>query len=169
MSASTRTAPQTLREKVTFTTNTPAFLTLETDPPTETHPGRFGDAYLYFLAQQKIAFLDPAAHQAILGSGARAGDEVRLTKSETRTGNRRAIDWVAELIQAEPEQPPARPIRTSPTAAAHNPTPEPAANLLARALILAMDADRLAGLQLPPDQIVKLAITAYIANNGGRA
>jgi hypothetical protein len=92
----------TPREKVAFPTNKPVLIGLEFDPPQEPRPGRFGDQYMYFLSGNRIAFLDPPAHEAIVRSGAKSGDDLALTKTEVRKGNRRGVEWVAEVVQEEP-------------------------------------------------------------------
>lgn len=156
-----------LREKINFATNVPQRLTLEFDPPEEPRAGRFGDQYMYFFGGSKIAWFDPPVHAQIVASGAHAGEEIEITKRETKKGNRKHVTWEVVLIAPEPEefagphtsydpdyaphaQPPARntpptqpaPV-ASPAAAAAAP-PQPQANPLAQALILAIDAVEIA-------------------------
>jgi hypothetical protein len=96
-----------MREKVTFPTNTPVFVRLESEPTLA--PGRFGDEYQYFLADDKIAWLKPEAHAAVQACGAGPGDEVAITKRETRSGNRKAVAWTAEKVEEEPGAAPPAP------------------------------------------------------------
>src|SRR5262252_710194 len=91
-------APRVLRDKINFETNKGEFMRLEFDPPSEPHPGRYGDSFVYFVEGGKIAFLDPPADAAVKACGAKAGDEIRLTKTEVRRNNRRAIEWIAERV-----------------------------------------------------------------------
>jgi len=91
-----------MREKIVFPTNTPVLVTLEAEPTLA--PGRFGDEFQYFLSGDKIAWLKPEAHAAVQACGARVGDEVAITKRETRNGNRKAVSWTAEKVEEEPPE-----------------------------------------------------------------
>jgi hypothetical protein len=104
MSAAAATNGTHLREKVAFPTNMPVTLGLEFDPPAEPRPGRFGDQYMYWLEGNQVAWLEPEVHQAILDSGARAGDAIAITKREVRQGNKRRILWEVERADAADEQ-----------------------------------------------------------------
>jgi hypothetical protein len=120
------------RDKVTFAANLPTFVGLEFDPPTEPREGRFGDQFLYFLADHKIMFVDPPVHAAIIASGATAGSEIAITKRETRDGNRRAIAWDVQRVEEEPVPPVPAPAAPQTTATqqtrthATQPAPAPA-------------------------------------------
>jgi hypothetical protein len=172
----------TPREKVAFPTNKPVLIGLEFDPPQEPRPGRFGDQYMYFLSGNRIAFLDPPAHEAIVRSGAKAGDELALTKTEVRKGNRRGVEWVAELVQEEPgegeETAPAAPQTSSQAkpAAAAPPAPEAAQNegdedarAMATAIRAAVQACRWSGatfdIAWDKADIRALATTIYISRS----
>jgi hypothetical protein len=184
----TNGASAPLREKVQFATNVPQTLTLEFDPPAEPREGRWGDQYMYFFAGGKIAWFDPPVHAQIVASGAGAREQIEICKREVKTGNRKTTKWEVVLLNAQepgefegphteydpdyaPEAKPVPAPAPAPAPAAiAAPAPEP--NPLAQALILALEAAEIAddtarrlgwkSFALNNDQIVKLAITAYI-------
>jgi hypothetical protein len=186
---------QPLRDKVQFATNVPQKLTLEFDPPDDPRAGRFGDQYMYFFGGSKIAWFDPPVHAQIVQSGAGAGEEIEICKRETKKGNRKSVKWEVVLLNAQepgefegphteydpdhaPEAKPVpAPAKTAAPAPAAIAAPEP--NPLAQALILALEAAEIAdntarrqgweSFALNNDQIVKLAITAYIQAQDGKA
>lgn len=92
------------REKVTFPANVTQFVTLEFDAPQEV-AGRGGPQAQYFLGSQRIMWLDLEVAQAITATGARAGDEVAITKRETLAGGRKSIQWEVEKVEDESHEP----------------------------------------------------------------
>jgi hypothetical protein len=184
-------APQQQREKVSFSTNIPVLVQLEFDPPQQARAGRFGDQFMYFLADQKIMWVEPEAHAEILRAGAVAGSELAICKRELRNAGRKHIQWEVVLQQEEPE--PRQPAHTAPPAAAEAfaraATPRPAAsaaaprsaprtsrpvtelvagNLMTAALRQAMEACEQAGFEARTEDVRALAITIYIAATGGK-
>jgi hypothetical protein len=159
-----QTATQPQRERVTFALNIPQLLVLEFNPPTEPREGRYGDQFMYFFAGEKIAWFDPPVHAAIVATGAQAGDAIAVTKRESREGNRRRIEWDAQIVQNEPADaiaaalttpaPPTpangnpRPAAPAPAPTPTTPTPRPESHSLADtlfgALCTAIDAAALA-------------------------
>jgi len=90
-----------LREKVEFPLNQPVLLQLDYDEG-KLSPGKFGDQYqCTFDAGARIAWLDPEVHALILKTGARAGDEIAITKRETKNGNRKRALWEVEKVEEE--------------------------------------------------------------------
>lgn len=188
-----------LRDKVQFPTNTPVLLTLDTDPQrAQAKPGVRGDQYMYFFEGSQIAFVDPPVHALIVNSGAQRGDEIAITKRETRNGNRKGIAWDVELVQDEPNPHPGAPEWAEP-APAPAPAPKPASQAksasapapapasappsvltMGGALIAAIDAIAEASrhasakhgwdeeLPMDTDLIQKLAVTIYIQAHGGK-
>ena len=90
-----------LREKVEFRANKPVVVTLEFNPPTEPRAGRFGDQYMYFFADERIAWFDPPVHALIVQSGARVGSTIEIEMQEKKKGNRKSTDWVVTLLDAD--------------------------------------------------------------------
>jgi len=114
-----------LREKVQFQTNVPVLLTLDHDDG-QTATGRFGDQFMYtFDSGQRIAWLDPHVRDLILSTCARKGDQIAITKRETKDGHRKAVRWEVQKVEEEPAPPPAAP--KQPTAQAPQPAPLPQA------------------------------------------
>ena len=106
-----------MREKIEFPTNTPVLVTLDFNEGI-LKPGRFGDEYQYVVNQDAgIFWAKPELHQLIEKSGARAGDDIYITKREVRDGNRKRVQW--EVARAEEE----------PVVAAAAPPPAPVAKL----------------------------------------
>jgi hypothetical protein len=163
---------------------------LEFDPPTEARAGRFGDQYMYFLAENRIMWLDPEPHTEILRTGAHAGDQVAICKRELKNAGRKHIRWEVVLQQEEPAQP-AQPHHElhSPAAAeafTRAPAPPPrsaprtsrpvadlvAGNLMTAALaqaIEALEANQEKGYTFDASDARALAITIYIAATGGKS
>ncbi|HEU0139869.1 MAG TPA: hypothetical protein VFQ79_09175 [Bryobacteraceae bacterium] len=141
----------TQREKVQFTPGETVILALEFDPPADPRPGRFGDQYMYWFAGDKVAWLDPPVHAQIVATGARAGDEIAITRAEVRNGARKRVEWQVQRVEDEPadaytRQLPPEHRPTPPTAPAQPAAeprqvapPRPTAEL-ASALIAAIDA-----------------------------
>lgn len=167
-------APQ--REKVSFQTNIPVLVQLEFDPPTQAREGRFGDQFMYFLAENRIMWVDPEVHQEIVRTGAAAGSELAICKRELRNAGRKHIQWEVVLQQEEPAQPaPAQ--RPAASAAAPRSAPRPSrpvtdlvsGNLMTAALKQAMEACEQAGFEARTEDVRALAITIYIAATGGKS
>ena len=90
------------REKIEFPTNTPVVLKLDWDEGT-LKPGRFGDEYMYVCDNDaRIMWVKPELHTLIQQSGARAGDEIAITKREVKDGSRRRTQWEVEKVEEEP-------------------------------------------------------------------
>lgn len=95
-------------------------------------------------------WVDPHVRDLILKCGAKAGDEIGITKREVKRGNRRTIEWEVAKVEEEPphEQPaPLPPPQPKPATPAAAPAPQPInddANQLVRALYIAIDAAALA-------------------------
>ena len=97
----------TQREKLNFSTmHTPILLTLENDG--KAAPGKFGLQYLYFFDRGRVAWVDPPIHDHIQQSGAHAGDTIKVSRHETRVGNRRGpLTWAVHLATQPQDEPPA--------------------------------------------------------------
>jgi hypothetical protein len=132
------------REKIEFPTNTPVVLKLDWDEGT-LKPGRFGDEYMYVCDNDaRIMWVKPELHTLIQQSGARAGDEIAITKREVKDGSRRRTQWEVEKVEEEPAASPApapprqaQPAsRTSqppqPAKPVHIPAPQPAPEIAAQ-------------------------------------
>jgi len=160
-------APQQ-REKVSFSTNIPVLVQLEFDPPTEAREGRFGDQYMYFLAGNRIMFIEPELHAEILKAGCGAGSEVAICKRELRNAGRKHIQWEVVTQQEEPTHeapaPRSAPRQASPAIA----PPRASGNFMAAALTEAIEACNLAGFDARPEDVRALAITIYIQAHGGK-
>lgn len=88
-----------LREKVQFPINTPVVLKLDFDDGTLA-PGRGGDQYQYtFDDSTRIAWFDPPVRELIQRSGARAGDEICIRKSEMTSGGKRRVSWEVQKVE----------------------------------------------------------------------
>lgn len=171
-------APQ--REKVSFSTNIPVLVQLEFDPPTEAREGRFGDQYMYFLAGNRIMFIEPELHTEIVKAGCGAGSEVAICKRELRNAGRKHIQWEVVTQQEEPaaDEAPApvydsrsKPRQASPAIAppAARATREATSgNFMAAALKEAIEACDLASFEARPEDVRALAITIYIQAHGGK-
>ena len=91
------------REKIEFPTNTPVVLKLDWNDGT-LKPGRFGDEYMYVCDDDaRIMFVKPELHTLIQQSGARAGDEIAITKREVRDRSRRRSQWEVEKVEQSVE------------------------------------------------------------------
>jgi len=159
-------APQ--REKVSFSTNIPVLVQLEFDPPTEAREGRFGDQYMYFLAGNRIMFIEPELHAEIVKAGCGAGSELAICKRELRNAGRKHIQWEVVTQQEEPTHeapaPRSSPRQASPAAA----PPRVSGNFMAAALTEAIEACNLASFDARPEDVRALAITIYIQAHGGK-
>ena len=119
------------REKIEFPTNTPVVLKLDWDEGT-LKPGRFGDEYMYVCDNDaRIMWVKPELHTLIQQSGARAGDEIAITKREVKDGSRRRTQWEVEKVEEEPAaassqaQPAKQAQAANPPAKATAPQPAP--------------------------------------------
>jgi hypothetical protein len=130
------------REKIEFPTNTPVVLKLDWDEGT-LKPGRFGDEYMYVCDNDaRIMWVKPELHTLIQQSGARAGDEIAITKREVKEGSRRRTQWEVEKVEEEPAAsqaaalPPRQaqpaPRTSQPVKPAHIPAPQPAPEIAAQ-------------------------------------
>jgi hypothetical protein len=104
------------RDKITFSPNLPVIVKLDFNPPNEPRPGKFGDQYMYTVNDDAgIMFLDPAAHQLVVATGAKAGDEVAITKAVRTDGGKRFTEWqVARVDDQTEQQPPGAPVAPPP-------------------------------------------------------
>src|SRR5260221_9680914 len=85
------------REKVTFSLDETQVVTLEFDDGQKV-AGRGGPQVQYFLADNRIMWVDPEISKAIWDSGARAGDTVGITKCETHANGRKSVEWQVQLV-----------------------------------------------------------------------
>jgi hypothetical protein len=94
------------REKINFATMpSPALLTLESEG--EEAPGKFGLQYRYFLGAGQITWVDPPIHDLIQQAGAHAGDTIRVSRHESRNGNRRGpLLWSIHMATKREDEPP---------------------------------------------------------------
>jgi hypothetical protein len=180
-----------LREKIAFQANMPTLLTLDHSDG-QPCAGRFGEQYMYtFDGGKKIAWLDPDVRKAILATGAGAGDQIFVTRNETREGNRKHVTWNVERVEDEPAQAPARPA-SKPPATCTRPGPDAPrptasapqasssngaaraalADALAIAIDVAAEAEQLASrkglaVRFQAEDIRALALTVYIGSSRG--
>ena len=77
--------------KVTFEVNTPVVVRLASEPVTV--QGRFGDQAKLVLPDGQVAFVPLFVRDKLKELGVQTGDEVVITKNETRNGNRRSVQW----------------------------------------------------------------------------
>ena len=171
------------REKIDFEPNLAVEVTLEFDGGKPV-AGRNGPQYLYWVDGGRSMFLDPAAHEQIQATGARAGDKLEITK----TLRGRSIGWEVVHVVDEPNTytaapPAARPRPASSPAAAPAPTaPAREINAYTVQLVTAfhtaidalIEAQRYAktqGLDLPitADAIRSTAISVFIDRCKGGA
>lgn len=88
------------RQKIEWEPNIPVTVTLEFDGGKEV-AGRQGPQYLYWVDGQRSMFLDPAPHDMIQQTGAKAGDTLEITK----TLHGRKVDWEVVHVCDEPAPP----------------------------------------------------------------
>ncbi len=181
---------QSLREKIAFQANLPTLLTLD-HPDGQPCAGRFGEQYMYtFDGGTKIAWLDPEVRNAILATGAGQGDQIFVTRNETRDGNKKRVTWNAERVEEEPRAQPAptpkppatctrpgpdapRPTAPAPQASSGNSAARAAlADALAIAIDVAAEAEQLASrkglaVRFAAEDIRALALTVYIGSSRG--
>jgi hypothetical protein len=181
-----------LREKIAFQANLPTLLTLDHSDG-QPCAGRYGEQYMYtFDRGTKIAWLDPEVRAAIQRTGAGEGDQIFITRGETREGNRKKITWNVERVEDEPAQPQARlapkppatctrPGPDAPRPAAPQPPPSSSGNGAARAALadalaiaidVAAEAEQLAAhkglaVRFQAEDIRALALTVYIGSSRG--
>ena len=77
--------------KVNFEVNKPTVVRLASDPVTV--QGRFGDQAKLVLPDGQVAFVPLFVRDKLKELGVQPGDEVVITKQETRDGNRRSVQW----------------------------------------------------------------------------
>jgi hypothetical protein len=86
------------REKVTFEPNVPRIIALEYNDGTPTTSQKSGlEQWQYFLGGHCIMWADPDLREAILRTGAKAGDSVCITKR----ANKRGARWEVQLVSDE--------------------------------------------------------------------
>jgi hypothetical protein len=181
-----------LREKVTFDPNVPVPVTLEFDRGKEVNSARGGSQFQYFLADEKIMYVDPEVAEKIAASGAKAGDTLEICRRTRRIGQQTRTEWEVVHLLDEPDyahhekaatQAPTRQApRSAPAPAAQPakaaPPPTPAsrttprtAQAMAAAFYAAIEAaeeaesyaaQRGRKLQLDTDAIKSLAVTIFI-------
>jgi hypothetical protein len=130
-----------MREKIRFEANQTQFVTLDT-PPTPT-TGITGEQWQYFLADEKIMWVDPAVHQQIQALDSR---EIAITRNTVTRNGKKATTWTVEPVDEEPipeEHATAAPPPPPPTRKAPAPAPAPAAARTRPAPITDADADAL--------------------------
>lgn len=114
--------PTAQREVVRFESGTPVVVGLEFDDARQV-AGRFGDQYRYWLTEGRIMFVDPPVHDAIQQAGAKAGDELCITK-HSKPGRR--TQWEVARVEEEPAEADSAAALASP-APTGTAKPEPAA------------------------------------------
>lgn len=153
------------RIKITFELNAPQEMRLEFDPPTEAREGAWGPQYMYFVDGDRIAFLEPEAHQQIVDLGAKHGSLVCIVK---RKAGRR-VNWeVAVDVPAAVPPPPDPPLRSQPRPRADLAETLAEKNLMTAALRQAIEACEANEFNARPEDIRALAISIYIQLAGGR-
>jgi len=164
------------RTKLNFEINIPVVITLEFNPPEEERPGRFGPQFMYFVNDGlEIGFFDPPLHDAIVATGARAGDTLAIVKRR----NGRATRWEVNQVKggkviANAPPPEAQlvsaPSRRDPQRAANIQSELLSTNLMTAALRQAIEACEETGFaeKCHPEDVRAIAITIYISLCGGR-
>jgi hypothetical protein len=85
-----------LRKKVEFKTNLPVQVALAYDNGILKQDGRFGDYWIYTLADERVMFVPPIVHDQIEKLKIARGQAFSITKQEKRVGNKRVIEWLVE-------------------------------------------------------------------------
>jgi hypothetical protein len=93
-----------MRQKVTFETNIPQIVSFEFPEPKEVASVRGGTQWQYFVHGDRIMWLDDAAKRAIDACHPLAGDQIELCKREVRDGNRKRVEWQAQIWEPAPTQ-----------------------------------------------------------------
>lgn len=162
------------REKISFRVGTPRMITLEHDPPSESKDGNWGPQFQYKLAGNQIAWLDPDAHEQLVGMGARAGGSYVVTKGRNNAWTVKAAGL--ERARTVTPAPRPQPVSTPPVEPVPVPKTHVSGNLMAASLRSAIDAVKdgnayaaAIGLDMQVDatDLAKLAITIYIQNSKG--
>src|SRR5882672_5330731 len=90
------------RQKVTFNLNIPELLTLEFDPPSQARPGKWGEQFMYWLADEKTLWADPELHERIKATGAKAGDTVLVAKQKRQSaGGGYVVTWSIQPVSPD--------------------------------------------------------------------
>jgi len=89
-----------LRKKVEFKTNLPVQIALAYDNGILKQDGRFGDYWIYTLADERVMFVPPVVHDKIKKLHITRGQAFTITKQEKRVGNKRVIEWLIEDTEA---------------------------------------------------------------------
>ena len=85
-----------LRKKVEFKTNLPVQVALAYDNGILKQDGRFGDYWIYTLADERVMFVPPIVHDQIEKLKIARGQAFSITKQEKRVGNKRVIEWLVD-------------------------------------------------------------------------
>lgn len=114
------------REIVRITPNTPAIVKLDFGPEGIEREGKFGVQYQYTLNDDcGVMWLPAEGRNALIRSGAEAGDSVRILKT-AKGFDVRVISDAAELEAGEPEPEPEPEPERKPPARIHTPGKLPA-------------------------------------------
>jgi hypothetical protein len=97
-----------LRKKVEFKTNLPVQIALAYDNGILKQDGRFGDYWIYTLADERVMFVPPIVHDQIEKLHISRGQAFTITKQERRVGNKRVIEWLVDDTVGTPADEPAR-------------------------------------------------------------
>ena len=91
------------RDTLRFQTNIPELVALAFDGGLKVE-GRYGDQVMFTLQDDRVMYVPPIVEEHIRKLGIRKGEEFRVTKRETKEGNRRSIQWAVERAP-EPASP----------------------------------------------------------------
>ncbi len=186
------------RQKVTFDLNTPQLLTLEFDPPSQAREGKWGEQYMYWLAEEKTLWAEPLLHAKIKATRATAGDQILITKRKQKTqSGGYTVAWEVQRVTAQdlaraqaaleaghqlaqelpPPAPPKHQTKHAPRRLPPSPPLDkrlpaekftPPPSRLADCLKEAIAACNAAQFNATSEDVRCLAITLFIQANGGR-
>jgi hypothetical protein len=173
--------PRFARTKVQFETNVPALITLERFPPQQPIDGKWGEQYMYSLAGQRVAFVEPEVHEQLIALDAQPGQNFTVTKVREGRSNKwivEAGDHASNLLAKVPA-PAAAPAPPAPRPALEPPrsSPPPAVStaIMQAALCSAIEATHAAAhfaesigasYRASSEDVRALAITIYIEVTG---
>lgn len=104
-----------MREKVTFEINVPQVLALDPQfPKGKPVEGRYGDQVMFYLTQNRVAYLEPEVAEQIQALNIQPGEEFVVVKRQVRDGNRRWLEWKVERLEAEPVNGKPQPVNGKP-------------------------------------------------------
>jgi hypothetical protein len=89
-----------MRETIRFSTNVPAVVALAFDEGKDVE-GRFGDQVMYSLQGERVMYVPPIVRDRMVALGIKRNDPIRITKAETKDGNRKGIQWFVERVEPE--------------------------------------------------------------------